>query len=70
MDATQVFATGGASSIIVGVLILAYKFMTSPHRIKSQCCGRNIDLETEAPDTPPQVPQIKPTVIVETDAAR
>jgi hypothetical protein len=72
MDPTQqVFATGGASSIVIGVLLLAYKYMTSPHRVRSQCCGKTLDLQTEAPDTPAQpVPQLKPTITVETDAAR
>jgi hypothetical protein len=70
MEASQVFATGGVSSIIVGVLILAYKYFTTPHRIRSKCCGKTIDLETEASDTPQDVPKIKPFDKVETDESQ
>ena len=70
MDPSQVFATGGVSSIIVGVLVLAYKYVTTPHRIRSKCCGRTIDLETEASDTPQSVPKIKPLDKVETDESK
>jgi len=49
MDNTrQVFATGGASGGIAVIIYVAYKFLTTHHRLRSVCCGRTIDIETEA----------------------
>jgi len=66
MDATQIFATGGASGTIGLLLFILYKFASTHHRIRSICCGRTVDIETEVPPTP----EIKSRPLVEQDAQR
>jgi len=58
MDASsQVFATGGASGIVMAVLWLVYRFFFSRHRVVSRCCGREFSLETEG-STPISNPMV------------
>lgn len=58
MDASsQVFATGGASGIVMAVLWLVYRFFFSRHRVVSRCCGRELSLETEG-STPISNPMV------------
>jgi len=59
-NTTQVFATGGASGGVAVVIYMAFKFLTTHHRVRSACCGRTIDIETEAPTSP-----VKSQVLVE-----
>jgi len=66
MDASQVFATGGASGTIGVLLFLLYKFASTHHRVRSVCCGRTIDIETEVPPTP----EVKSQPLVEQDVTR
>jgi len=46
MEADQILATGGASGITGIALFLIYRFFFSKHRIKSNCCGKEISIET------------------------
>ena len=48
MEASQVFATGGASGVIGIVLYLVYRFFFSKHRIVSRCCGKEFSLEVDS----------------------
>jgi hypothetical protein len=57
---SQVFATGGASGIVMMVAWIIYRFFFSKHRIVSKCCGREMSLETDAP-----TPSIKNNTVVE-----
>jgi len=59
-NTTQVFATGGASGGVAVAIYMTYKFLTSHHRVRSVCCGRSVDIETEAPTSP-----VKSQVLVE-----
>jgi len=59
-NTTQVFATGGASGGVAVAIYMTYKFLTTHHRVRSVCCGRTIDIETEAPTSP-----VKSQVLVE-----
>lgn len=52
MDAGQIFATGGATGTVGVVLFLLYKFLTTKHRIRSNCFGRVVEIETEASSPP------------------
>jgi hypothetical protein len=61
---SQVFATGGASGIVLTALYLIYRFFFSKHRIVSKCCGREFSLETEA-----STPNIKTNPVVENASA-
>jgi len=54
---SQVFATGGASGIVMAVLWLVYRFFFSRHRVVSRCCGREFSLETEG-STPISNPMV------------
>lgn len=65
MDANQVFATGGASGTVGILLFILYKFATTHHRVRSICCGRTFDVETEVPASPPT---IKTKPLLEDDA--
>lgn len=47
MDAGQIFATGGATGTVGVVLFLLYKFLTTKHRIRSNCFGKVVEIETE-----------------------
>ena len=65
MDASsQVFATGGASGIVMAVLWLVYRFFFSRHRVVSRCCGREFSLETEG-----STPNINPMVVKNASAS-
>jgi len=65
MDASsQVFATGGASGIVMAVLWLVYRFFFSRHRVVSRCCGREFSLETEG-----STPNIRPMVVKDASAS-
>ena len=65
MDASsQVFATGGASGIVMAVLWLVYRFFFSRHRVVSRCCGREFSLETEG-----STPNINPMVVKDASAS-
>jgi len=57
MDASSIFATGGASGIVGVVGFLLYRFFFSKHRITSRCCGRELSIETEG-----STPKINPIV--------
>lgn len=57
MDASSIFATGGASGVVGVVGFLIYRFFFSKHRITSRCCGRELSIETEG-----STPNIKPIV--------
>lgn len=46
MDANQIFATGGVSGITGLILFVLYKLLRHT-RIKSECCGRKVLIETE-----------------------
>lgn len=48
MDAGQIFATGGATGTVGVILFLVYKFLTTKHRIRSNCFGKVVEIETEA----------------------
>jgi hypothetical protein len=52
MEIEQVFATGGVTGVTGIVLFLFYKFFFTKNRIRSNCCGKKIELETQASDTP------------------
>ena len=52
MDAGQIFATGGATGTVGVVLFLVYKFLTTKHRIRSNCFGKVVEIETEASSPP------------------
>lgn len=52
MDAGQIFATGGATGTVGVVLFLLYKFLTTKHRIRSNCFGKVVEIETEASSPP------------------
>jgi hypothetical protein len=52
MDTTeQILATGGVSGTLGLVLFLVYKLLFSKNKIRSSCCGKTIELETN-PHTP------------------
>jgi hypothetical protein len=52
MDSTeQILATGGVSGTLGLVLFLLYKLLFSKNKIRSTCCGKTIELETN-PTTP------------------
>lgn len=55
---SQVFATGGASGIVMAILWIVYRFLFSRHRVTSRCCGREFSLETEG-----STPNIRPIVV-------
>lgn len=61
---SQVFATGGASGIVMAVLWLVYRFFFSRHRVVSRCCGREFSLETEG-----STPNINPMVVKDASAS-
>lgn len=46
MEVEQILATGGASGITGIVLFLIYRFFFSKHRVRSNCCGKEISIET------------------------
>lgn len=52
MDAGQIFATGGATGTVGVVLFLLYKFLTTKHRVRSNCFGKVLEIETEASSPP------------------
>jgi hypothetical protein len=64
MDANSVLASGGVSGSIGVILFVAYKFLSTHHRVRSVCCGRTIDIETEVAASP----NIIPPPLVEQDA--
>ena len=75
MDFTDAMKAGGASTVLLVVVGLAYKLiqMACNHRVKSDCCGRQgvVGVEVEAWNgTPPKEafkPEVKtPEVKVET----
>ena len=61
---SQVFATGGASGIVMAVLWIVYRFLFSRHRVTSRCCGREFSLETEG-----STPNIRPIVVENASAS-
>lgn len=60
MDASSVFATGGASGVVGIVGFLFYRFFFSKHRITSRCCGREMSVEVDG--STPRVNNVAPTV--------
>lgn len=61
---SQVFATGGASGIVMMALWIIYRFFFSKHKVVSRCCGRELSLETEG-----STPNLKAVPIVENASA-
>ncbi len=51
MEVDQILATGGASGITGLVLFLLYKLITGKWKLKSNCCGKEVSVETNV-DTP------------------
>jgi hypothetical protein len=52
MDTTeQILATGGVSGTLGLVMFLVYKLLFSKNKIRSSCCGKTVELETN-PTTP------------------
>ena len=67
MDSTsQILATGGTSGIVGVVLFLLYRLLSSRHKIRSSCCGRVVEVETNS-NTPPRAPSENIPVIVDED---
>lgn len=55
MDTTeQILATGGVSGTLGVVLFLLYRLLFSKNKIRSSCCGKTVELETN-PSTPIQM---------------
>jgi hypothetical protein len=48
MEADQILATGGASGISAMALFLVYRFFFSKHKIRSNCCGKEMSIETNS----------------------
>jgi hypothetical protein len=47
MDASTIFATGGASGVVGVVGFLLYRFLFTKHRIASRCCGKEVTIDVE-----------------------
>ena len=60
MDASQIFATGGASGAIGLIIYFAHRFFFSKHRVTSRCCGKEISLEVDA--STPRINNVNPLV--------
>ena len=51
MDLDQILATGGASGLSGVIIYFLYKFLTSKHKIVSDCCGKKFSISTEDTST-------------------
>lgn len=58
----QVFATGGVTGVVGVVLYMFYKFFSERHRIRSNCCGKVVDIETQGSQSTPTAQNINPMV--------
>ena len=72
MDASSIFATGGASGVVGVIGFLIYRFFFSKHRITSRCCGREFSIETEGstPNIKPIVDEVPQSQVSPGDASR
>jgi hypothetical protein len=61
---SQVFATGGASGVVMVALWMIYRFFFSKHKVVSRCCGRELSVETEG-----STPSIKAVPTIENASA-
>ena len=54
MNPEEVFATSGLTGLTGVVLFMVYRFCFSKHRVKSNCCGKEMSIETSGsePHTP------------------
>jgi hypothetical protein len=66
MDANQYISGGVGASIVIALLVLKQIYNTINHkRVRSNCCGRNLEASVDFEDTTPKdvvVHQIEPSV--------
>ena len=57
-------ASGGIGASIVVGLGIAYKVYTAVnhHRIRSTCCGKNLEASIDVEETTPKKPELKITI--------
>ena len=62
MDISQIFATGGVSSLAISIVYIIFKFLQSRRHLASNCSREGVSIVADA-TSPKTEDKIKPTVI-------